>query len=811
MNKGKKVLAVLSTAALLGTTPAAVVAPFLTATVAYAATYEAGSPPQVSNNSNITQNIGLLKVTIDPSQLFAGNALTVRLPADFDMGLTASYTTPATLGTDTNFPGEYYLNGATTGAAGRQNVYIVVPSAANYFKGANFADQNAVQVFVTAKNELRVVFVNPSALAGDLTQDKAYFEFIFNGVKVASGFSGPINVSVEGTNGGASTNPFNSASVTIATVGSGAVSASIDSVKSITDAGGPIDVIRIKEDRPGAFASGQYIKLKLPNGFSWDVSGASLIDNNTGNPITLGNTTYTIDATQDSGRSLVLTSHTTTQNQAGYLVLTGLKINVSDSSIAKYGDVDVAISGTATSTVSDLVVASYGDYGATVSAANPTTIMSGRNGGDTAKIGNIIIQETAPGSLLPGRTIKLTLSGNARWAADPADPTGNTPVAPNIDYSQSDLQGYSLGTWQFEGVDHSTIKTTVGGSQSTTKAAKIVLKDAQVVVAAGVNNQDVTVSVSGSAGASGDAGVVAHVVSPVTASIEGNVAEVNPGAVNVELPTIVIKETQAEAIDAGKVPTPPFKQSLTPPTGTGYKELALEFFQNEVPSLPASIQVTEGDILLDTGAAYKYVTADGRWQIRIPVKSTSSKPSTIKISGIKLTLDRTTPYGPVNVAVKGDAVVQSDGVIPGSTAAATVQVANVTVPAPAKTTAVFTIGSNSFTVNGQTQTMDVAPYIKNDRTMLPVRYVALALGIPESNIIWGSDYTVTIISGTKVVKLTIGSNVMVVNGTAITMDTTPEIKNDRTFLPISWISKALNANISYDGNTGQVTVESVQQ
>jgi hypothetical protein len=44
------------------------------------------------------------------------------------------------------------------------------------------------------------------------------------------------------------------------------------------------------------------------------------------------------------------------------------------------------------------------------------------------------------------------------------------------------------------------------------------------------------------------------------------------------------------------------------------------------------------------------------------------------------------------------------------------------------TTVVFTIGSTTYTVNGEAKTADVAPEIANDRTMLPARFVAEAFG-----------------------------------------------------------------------------------
>ncbi|MDY7386103.1 copper amine oxidase N-terminal domain-containing protein, partial [Acinetobacter baumannii] len=71
-----------------------------------------------------------------------------------------------------------------------------------------------------------------------------------------------------------------------------------------------------------------------------------------------------------------------------------------------------------------------------------------------------------------------------------------------------------------------------------------------------------------------------------------------------------------------------------------------------------------------------------------------------------------------------------------NTAAAEVAIATVGTPAPGatKTKAVFTLGSTSYTVNGETKTADVAAYAENGRTYLPVRYAAEALGVcPKTN------------------------------------------------------------------------------
>ena len=60
--------------------------------------------------------------------------------------------------------------------------------------------------------------------------------------------------------------------------------------------------------------------------------------------------------------------------------------------------------------------------------------------------------------------------------------------------------------------------------------------------------------------------------------------------------------------------------------------------------------------------------------------------------------------------------------------------------------------------------MDVAPYIKDSRTYMPLRFVAEAMGVTESNIIWDAvGQTVTLMKGDKVVQVKIGSNVLLIN------------------------------------------------
>ena len=137
---------------------------------------------------------------------------------------------------------------------------------------------------------------------------------------------------------------------------------------------------------------------------------------------------------------------------------------------------------------------------------------------------------------------------------------------------------------------------------------------------------------------------------------------------------------------------------------------------------------------------------------------------------------------------------------------------NVTAP-PVETkggtgSGTFVIGSNIYTVNGLTKVMDVAPYIKNDRTYVPYRYLALALGVAEDDIVWdAAAQKVTVTKGENTVEAVIGSTTLTVNGSAVTMDVAPEITNDRTMLPARYLAEALGATVGWDPATRTVVFE----
>jgi hypothetical protein len=92
---------------------------------------------------------------------------------------------------------------------------------------------------------------------------------------------------------------------------------------------------------------------------------------------------------------------------------------------------------------------------------------------------------------------------------------------------------------------------------------------------------------------------------------------------------------------------------------------------------------------------------------------------------------------------------------------------------------------------------DTEPYVNKDgRTMVPVRFVSEKLG---GSVTWDSTtYTVIIKSGEKEIKLPVGSKVVEVNGKSVELDTSATLREDRTMVPLRFVSEVLDSQVDWD-------------
>lgn len=91
---------------------------------------------------------------------------------------------------------------------------------------------------------------------------------------------------------------------------------------------------------------------------------------------------------------------------------------------------------------------------------------------------------------------------------------------------------------------------------------------------------------------------------------------------------------------------------------------------------------------------------------------------------------------------------------------------------------------------------DARPYIdENDRTMIPIRFVAEKL---EAKVGWnGKTSTVTFKKSDISIELTIGKSEAKVNNVVKKFDTKAVLKQDRTFVPLRFVSETLGAKVEW--------------
>jgi len=575
---------------------------------------------------------------------------------------------------------------------------------------------------------------------------------------------------------------------------------SISDVNSFSRRGN-LASIEIDETRIGALGiAAQNVKIKLPPKFTWNLPAAwgavgtdivfsgGLAGTTTASTVGVitggGTRTLEIDFTPGTN-----TAGLVDRNSRGSIFLNNLVI-VADRD-ASLGEVVADFDGTNVSP-QEIVIAKNMEYNIKASIPEEKEVVAGSYDNKTAKI---TIEEGLPGAMIADREISVVLP---EWVkvvrVRNINATGGLAAGDLRQPANRQNEIYFVVNPAINNTVKSKYQFELELSVEADKKGDIVAE----IFGAGMEKQELT---------------IAKAVPPVTVEIKP--ADVKIGVQNQPAPDIVITETAKGRINNDLVvydgvnpvagapaATGVTRQlTITPPTGFEFSELP-------------KVEVTEGNLELGPSRLIGGV-------LTLQVDSSSTRPSTIKISNIKLTLDRTVPEGDFSVNVGGGAIVKnhhadatnSDVVKFNKARVMKALFGTVITPAPGETraTTTFTIGSTDYTVVEAAEaveyTMDVAPYIKDGRTFLPLRYVANALGVDDDNIIWDPvARAVTVFKGDRIAQVTIGSKTMLVNGVTVNMDVAPEITDGRTMLPIRWMAQALGASIDWDAATRTVTV-----
>lgn len=116
----------------------------------------------------------------------------------------------------------------------------------------------------------------------------------------------------------------------------------------------------------------------------------------------------------------------------------------------------------------------------------------------------------------------------------------------------------------------------------------------------------------------------------------------------------------------------------------------------------------------------------------------------------------------------------------------------------------LTIDSKDATINNEPKVLDAPAIIKNQRTFVPLRFIGEALHakVEWKN----DTRSIIINDGANTVQMQIGNKVAYKNNNVLTLDVAPFIQQDRTYVPLRAISEALNADVEWNANKRKVIV-----
>lgn len=569
-----------------------------------------------------------------------------------------------------------------------------------------------------------------------------------------------------------------------------------------------------KDATSSADTSKREVTIELRDSdFSFDISGYKL-ENNKGfgiSTIGSGSVRYATKNGKDDKEVIIVTlPNTATATQRGTFTLKDVKVVRTARGAAK-GDIKATIRGELIDGTQEVVLAKYGDY--------TTKLATVKEEGYEAVTGGFVevefkLTEEVKNSLLKNRDVTFSFSKGIKILENSVQIKANDKA--------KDIDGVSIGTSYrtFDVVDtkdkHNSFVINSFGTGREDDKVEYTFK-AKLLVPNTFDQDEIKLTADGRALSETHEITVAKVKKSV--DVEVTPIDIKVGLQKQVGGKIVIKENFKEAILKS------YKDAADKSISNA--EIIIEIgddagYTDGLRITDADIKVTEGDLVLDLD---EKVVSGG--VIRIPVKRQSTAPSTIEITNIEVTATRTVPEGKYNVKVGGAALSKNTELkefyndkslrddVNGNFFFDPIVAAdfiNITtkntedIKAASAAEVSFVVGSTQYLVNGKAETMDAVPYVKDGRTMVPVRYVAAALGITGDKVVWdgGTNQTATILAD-KVIQVKLGSKTMVVNGANVPMSAAAELKDGRVCVPVAEIARALGVTVEWNEATKTAT------
>lgn len=114
----------------------------------------------------------------------------------------------------------------------------------------------------------------------------------------------------------------------------------------------------------------------------------------------------------------------------------------------------------------------------------------------------------------------------------------------------------------------------------------------------------------------------------------------------------------------------------------------------------------------------------------------------------------------------------------------------------------------NITLRGQPMNVEHAPFLSGNVTLVPLRSIAEALGAElDYN---QADKSITIRKGTSLIQLAIGSYSAQKNGQLITLEAAPRLAGDITMVPVRFISESFDMLVTWDDASRTVQINDLQ-
>lgn len=562
---------------------------------------------------------------------------------------------------------------------------------------------------------------------------------------------------------------FSAGEYKFATVTDGDVAVSVEGIRSVAEkATRALKTIVLEETVEGTLEDG-VLKLRLTK--DWSFVGTD------GNVADLGFAAYPVGAATVTdvdfdGRDAYITLNVD-EAATKAIVITLAPTVQWDYDEVEAGDIcEMVLSGAGVDKTT-LEVAKAISYGVTWTAEDKALpeIYWGTEG----EALDVTLEETIANSWLEERTTKIVFSEGVKATLTNVTTTNASYVGDAL-IANDDNDVFTFGNW------------------ATTGAAEITFTF-DVDVKPGFTG-DITATLTGKGVEEDMEATIATAIAPVTVEVEKSdiVLDYRHTAIG----DIVITEAEAGILPDGEV-------------------IALQIERLEFDDEPEA-EVVAGDITIeDTWVR------NGVLYIEIDDESVK-EASTIKVTGASLYMERDIPAGDYYLRLtngtNAGGVAKVNALFKNTLwTTSNVKVANdyVSVVTAGRdvddstftTTLEVTVGATEMKANDKAIALDVPAYISGGYTMLPVRAITEALS--GTAIVRWDDVAkqVTITFGSRVIAMTVGSDVMTINGVEVPMLAKCEITDSRAFIPLRDMGYALGLNdtaINWNAETNTATL-----